>query len=133
MDYTMVRNVVNRALEQMALREMSPDGHPTAAQKISASVVDDLFPTLQAMLAVMVMANKSWVANNISEKVTEAAMGGQTLAGYAPSSWVIWGALLPRVVEFLSTPFDVTMPGGATVSMTPEQILIMEYLKETNA
>lgn len=130
MDYTMIRNVVNRALEQMAAREMVGTGNLAAEQEIAGAVVEDLFPTLRDAFARMVTINETWLANEIGEKIGAAALGGEPLAGYSAEAWAVWGQLLPHVMAFLVTPFAVTLPDGTVREETLKSVVMKRYIKE---
>jgi serine phosphatase RsbU (regulator of sigma subunit) len=133
MDYTLIRNVVNRALEQMAAREMASGGQLSAEQKIADQVVSDLFPTLAEKFGQMLLINERWVANAVGDKIVAAASQGQRLAGYEPAAWAVWGQLLPHVMAFLELPFEVTLPDGTVSQMTLKNAVMTDYLKEGDA
>lgn len=130
MDYTMIRNVVNRALEQMAAREMTGTGQMSTEQKIADQVINDLFPTLADKFGQMLLINERWIANAVVDKIGAAALSGQRLAGYTPEDWAVWGQLLPHVMAFLVTPFEVTLPDGTTRTETLKSVVMRDYLPE---
>lgn len=128
-DYTLIKNVVNRALEQMAAREMASGGQLSAEQKIAEQVVSDLFPTLAEKFGQMLLINERWTANAVGDKIAKAAMDGQRLAGYEPAAWMVWGQLLPRVMAFLVQPFEVVLPDGTVMQTTLKNAVMTDYVK----
>lgn len=130
MDYTMIRNVVNRALEQMAAREMTGTDNLSAEQEIAMIVVSDLFPTLREAFAKMVSVNETWLANGISDKIAAAAANEENLAGYPPEVWMLWGLLLPHTLGLLAAIFQVPLADGTVREETLKSVVMKRYIKE---
>ena len=129
-DYRMIINEVRAALEEKAARELYGTPQGTAEQEIANRVMNSLFPALRTALTEMTEINEIWIANDLSDKITAAALAGEPLAGYSPAAWATWGQILPYVVAFLTTEYTAQLPDGSTKTETPKQTLMRRYQQE---
>lgn len=134
MDYRMIVNEVRAALEEKAAREMyGGTTVATAEQEIANRVMLEVLPSLRGLLTVLNELQDTWLApgNEVVEKIGAAAQAGNPLAGYSPSSWLAWGAVLTALQVFLNTPIEFTLPDSSTMAVTPKNVLLTRYVQET--
>jgi hypothetical protein len=132
MDYRMIINEVRAALEEKAAREMyGGTAATTAEQEIANRVMLEVLPGLRGMLAMLNELQEVWLApgNEIQGKIAKAAEGGAPLAGYAPSAWLAWGAVLTALQMFLGTEIEFALPDGSTAKITPKNVLLTRYIQ----
>ena len=129
MDYRMIINEVRAALEEKAAREMYGSATADAAEEIAAKTME-LFAMLRNAYLLLGEINEIWLANDISGQIVTAALAGETVAGYSPSAWARWGAILPGIQTFLNTEYTTQLPDGTTNAETPRQTLMRRYVQE---
>lgn len=132
MDYRMIINEVRAALEEKAARELYNTAAATAEQEIADRVMGEALPTLRSALTMLGELQQVWLApgNDITGKIFTAAGNSQTLAGYSPTAWLAWGAVLTSLLAFLDVPVEFTLPDNSTVEITPRNALLTRYVKE---
>lgn len=104
-------------------------------EAIPRQVVYEVLPQLEALLFVLVRLKTIWNTpqNAIPAKIAAAAQASQSLGGYSPHDWVLWGETLLALDVFLDTEITITMPDGSTETVTPRNVLLTRYTPvETN-
>jgi hypothetical protein len=134
MDYRLIINEVRAALEEKAARELyntAPAGQ-SAEQELADRVIGEALPTLRAMLTMLAELQQIWLApgNDVPGKIAAAAGAGQPLAGYSPTAWLAWGAVLTALFVFLDTPITYTLPDATEITLTPRNALLTRYTRE---
>lgn len=129
MDRRIILNEINAAFDaQAALQAQQSGGQPVEAEL--AAMIGQLFTGLRQSLALMTEINDVWQANGMTARIANAAQTGAALAGYSPADWATWGAITPRVMEFLGAEYSAQMPDGTTVTETPRTVLLRRYTQE---
>lgn len=131
-DYRLISSIVTNALMEKAAREMaSTPGAATAEAEIAATVSAVTLPGLRSFLNQAEGLAAIWNApgNDIQGKIMAAAQGGQNLAGYPPAVWALWGETLVRLLAYLGTEQEITLPDGTVKTTTPKDVLLTRYVQ----
>ena len=128
-DNRMIINDLRAMFEEKAAREMYGSTAIDAAEEVAVKTME-LFAMLRNAYLLMGEINEIWLANDISGQIVTAALAGETVAGYSPSAWARWGAILPGIQTFLNTEYTTQLSDGTTNAETPRQTLMRRYVQE---
>lgn len=106
-------------------------GTQPAEEIIARSVVENILPSLRAMLSMLGETSSAWTTgrNKIQEKILQAAAAGEPLAGYDPKDWTVWGQLLSVFNTILETEQTVNYPDRTYELMTLREAINTVYNK----
>lgn len=113
-----------------AAAEAQATDKPPLDERLAVKI-PQLIEDLSSAYLQMIEINEIWSANGMTDKIAAAAVAGETIAGYSPATWVTWGTVTPRIVGFLNTTYDVSLPDGTTRTETPRLALLRDYQKES--
>ncbi len=132
---TEVRDALAYRDAALAGQTVTPYGAVPAEREIVDLVMGTLLPGLRALFRELGDVQTTWLTpgNQITEKITAAAVAGQNLAGFPADTWVTWGETLKALNTFLNTPITIQLPSGDALETTPLNALITRYVPEVSA
>ena len=90
-------------------------------------IVGEFLPGLRALYLAMVAMQVQWQDEDFQAALAEAALSGETLAGFPATTWAAWGNALLALQGFLEAPQEAL--GGATM----KTVLMRRYVAEVAA
>ena len=90
-------------------------------------IVGEFLPGLRALYLAMVAMQVQWQDEDFQAALAEAALSGETLAGFPATTWAAWGNALLALQRFLEAPQEAL--GGATM----KTVLMRRYVAEVAA
>ena len=67
-------------------------------------IVGEFLPGLRALFLAMVAMQVQWQDEDFQAALAEAALSGETLAGFPATTWAAWGNALLALQGFLVAP-----------------------------
>ena len=91
------------------------------------TIVGEFLPNLRKLYLAMAAMQVQWQAEDFQAALAEAALSGETLAGFPATTWAEWGNALLGLQGFLEAPQEAL--GGATM----KTVLMRRYVAEVAA
>ena len=91
------------------------------------TIVGEFLPNLRKLYLAMVAMQVQWQDEDFQAALAEAALSGETLAGFPATTWAAWGNALLALQGFLEAPQEAL--GGATM----KTVLMRRYVAEVAA
>lgn len=105
-------------------REFWEEKRVKTTDKLALEVTETILPQLRALFTQLLGLQQFWVVNEIEDKVQAAIDANETLSGYLPSDWYLWGATVRELLEWVNAPTTVLM------DKTPLQVFLKDYEKQ---
>lgn len=112
------------AMTAMAVSTVSE--HPLEIEFVQ-TIVGEFLPNLRKLYLAMVAMQVQWQDEDFQAALAEAALSGETLAGFPATTWAAWGNALLALQGFLEAPQEAL--GGATM----KTVLMRRYVAEVAA
>ncbi len=91
------------------------------------TIVGEFLPNLRKLYLAMVAMQVQWQDEDFQAALAEAALSGETLAGFPATTWAAWGNALLALQGFIEAPQEAL--GGATM----KTVLMRRYVAEVAA
>lgn len=91
------------------------------------TIVGEFLPNLHKLYLAMAAMQVQWQDEDFQAALAEAALSGETLAGFPATTWAAWGNALLALQGFLEAPQEAL--GGATM----KTVLMRRYVAEVAA
>jgi hypothetical protein len=91
------------------------------------TIVGEFLPNLRKLYLAMAAMQVQWQDEDFQAALAEAALSGETLAGFPATTWAAWGNALLALQGFLEAPQEAL--GGATM----KTVLMRRYVAEVAA
>ena len=95
--------------------------------EFAQTIVGEFLPNLRKLYLAMVAMQIQWQDEDFQAALAEAALSGETLAGFPATTWAAWGNALLALQGFLEAPQEAL--GGATM----KTVLMRRYVAEVAA
>ena len=111
---------------RIAMAAMNVSEQPLEMEFVQA-IVGEFLPNLRKLYLAMVAMQVQWQDEDFQAALAEAALSGETLAGFPATTWAAWGNALLALQRFLEAPQEAL--GGATM----KTVLMRRYVAEVAA
>jgi hypothetical protein len=107
-----------------AMEAMEASEQPIEAE-LAKKITGELLPQLRKLFAEMSAMQLAWHDNDVSALIERCARNNQTLVGFSPETWALWGATFQALQRWLETENESL--GG----VRPRTILMKRYVSES--
>ena len=111
---------------RQAMAALNVSEQPLEMEFVQA-IVGEFLPNLRKLYLAMVAMQVQWQDEDFQAALAEAALSGETLAGFPATTWAAWGNALLALQRFLEAPQEAL--GGATM----KTVLMRRYVAEVAA
>lgn len=99
-------------------------GELTAEAEIATRAQALIRNALRSDFTELLALQRLWLTNGMEAKITAAAQGNTTLAGYSPAVWALWGEVLRQFITWFETPNSALIALGGS---TPEAAVFTNW------
>jgi len=99
-------------------------GQLSAEEEIAARAQALIRSNLRADFTELLALQRLWITNGMEAKIATAAQNSETLVGYSPAVWALWGEVLRQFILWFETENAALVALGGS---TPEAAVFTNW------